>query len=192
MAVTILESLNSYWRPLEGTVSFKNQLRAQHIPFVVHETLQHENRPLSHVTMYLKLCAFASPLHRQTYKILVYAHPHPNWFYAQKESLGAKVRRIIRLGRWNPAYTLQAVLLSYTLSLPSSPDSPCHWRRIAAVRYPDERKSSLPLLRRILSEPVGIGLESGRDDRDYRYTARTRGSGVPESAGRAGMGVWLG
>ncbi|KAJ7912701.1 hypothetical protein B0H13DRAFT_529865 [Mycena leptocephala] len=120
LTITAFTSLAAHWKPLYE-LSLDNQLHSAQIPFTVHERLQYERRPFCDIISALKLAAFASPLVRDTYKIIVHASEQ----YIRTvpaQSRAARVRRILRLGP--PTTTLQpearGALLSYRFALRSA------------------------------------------------------------------------
>jgi hypothetical protein len=120
LTITAFTSLAAHWKPLYE-LSLDNQLHSAQIPFTVHERLQYERRPFCDIISAHKLAAFASPLVRDTYKIIVHASEQ----YIRTvpaQSRAARVRRILRLGP--PTTTLQpearGALLSYRFALRSA------------------------------------------------------------------------
>ncbi|KAJ7806370.1 hypothetical protein B0H13DRAFT_2387112 [Mycena leptocephala] len=136
LTVTSLEHFGPYWAPLES-LHLTHQLSGQCIPFSAHAKLEHENRPICNVTIYVKLCVFPSPLHRDGYKISVYTDD--NLLYTPSRpppSLSAQLGRVMRFGRATPAPAdkHRAALLSYTLTPPIFPEKSGQWRLNTAAR----------------------------------------------------------
>jgi hypothetical protein len=128
LTVTALASLA--WKPLQGS-RFDNE--PPHIPFTVHETLEYEHKPLCDTTSSLKLVAFPSPLRRDTYEVVIYAcEPAIEVPEVPKQTLATRVRHVMRRSP-SPEPEPRAVLLSYWLSLPVSPDQSCGWLLKSAV-----------------------------------------------------------
>lgn len=115
LAITSFSSLDPHWKSSRTSkISLRHQLDSPDIPFVKHEWLKYERRPLCNTTGYLTLAAFPSILHRNAYKIVLYACG--NIRRESSQSLAGPVRDLVRRRETDPC----AVLFSYRISPASS------------------------------------------------------------------------
>ncbi|KAJ7916397.1 hypothetical protein B0H13DRAFT_1871285 [Mycena leptocephala] len=115
LAITSFSSLDPHWKSFRTSkISLRHQLDSPDIPFVKHEWLKYERRPLCNATGYLTLAAFPSILHRDSYTIVLYACG--NIHRESNQSLAGRVRDLVRRGETEPC----TVLFSYRIS-PASP-----------------------------------------------------------------------
>ncbi|KAF8209752.1 hypothetical protein K438DRAFT_2012031 [Mycena galopus ATCC 62051] len=118
LAVTALRSLDPYWKPL-ADFTVEDLLPIERHPFLAHEPLEYEGKPLCNVDDSLRLFPLASPLHQDAYEIIVYADER------QVEPVGAE--------SISPTATTRTALLAYRLSAPALPEMTRTLHRVFAV-----------------------------------------------------------
>ncbi|KAJ6562040.1 hypothetical protein B0H19DRAFT_1143386 [Mycena capillaripes] len=119
LAIMSFDSLVPYWNPLRE-FDFNNQLTPGKMSCAVYERLEYEGRPLCGITTHLSLAVFQSPLHRDSYKIVLYACEN-------------KKPQKVLMRLQPPMAEPRAVLLSYRFSPPMHPGEKCGWYWTSAV-----------------------------------------------------------
>jgi hypothetical protein len=135
LSITSFTSLDTYWKPIRRIAYFLADT-----PFQahVHERLEFDKRPLLKISD-PKLLAFPSPLHRDTFRIVIYV-TGSGILETSKGSLAEEARKSMGL-RFPTDSSEGAALISYRLSLTKCPETLYTCVQTSAVPAPDQLRA---------------------------------------------------